>query len=333
MSDIIDYEISCILSPTCDKQLAMGFVVTKAQVQECRLVLEEYACKASMGRMNAWRVLGPLQHLAKHSMGNPHRCPWQRLSRGPWKVVTGVVAAKESGVGFCMIWDQHQRITNSQVLLQQDAQIAGACGQAPGTSGQPQSLPSAVAFPLLFVRWCLHLHSRVCTHARLRSNMSTKRWWSKTWLVSTCWNKARQATNRLMPFLACNVSLSHLLGDSKSSIVLDLMMHVGALVLRNLSRFFPFGQDALIWISWLSSNSTKPRSDDNYQKRLDRKPCIQKAIEAEQIAPLLDLWFLAHVFCLQEWNGENHTGYGRQMRKTHEYYQEVDRLYYTYSRL
>lgn len=81
MDDIIDYEISCIksfcqiLSPTCDKQLAMGFVVTKAQVQECRLVLEEYACKASMGRMNAWRVLGPLQHLAKHSMGTPHRCP------------------------------------------------------------------------------------------------------------------------------------------------------------------------------------------------------------------------------------------------------------------
>lgn len=99
------------------------------------------------------------------------------------------------------------------------------------------------------------------------------------------------------------------------------MTHVGALVLRNLSRFFPFGQDALIWIPWLSSNSTKPRSDDNYQKRSDRKPCIQKAIEAEQIAPLLDLWFLAHVFCLQEWkwNRENNTGYGRQMRKTHEY--------------
>ena len=46
-----------------------------------------------MGRMNAW----PLPYLPKHSMGNPQRCPWQRLSRGPQKVVTGVVATKDRG--------------------------------------------------------------------------------------------------------------------------------------------------------------------------------------------------------------------------------------------
>ena len=57
---LLTMEISCIKSfcqtlssATCDNQLAMGYLVTKAQVQECRLVLEEYACKASMGRMNA----------------------------------------------------------------------------------------------------------------------------------------------------------------------------------------------------------------------------------------------------------------------------------------
>lgn len=212
MSHIIDYEDilyqEFLPNPIASNRwypAGYAYLVTEAQVQECRLVLEEYACKASMGRMNAWRVLGPLQHLATHSMGHPHRCPWQRLSRGPWKAVAIVAATEESRVGFCLIWDQHQR--NTKFSGSTTTRCTNCRSVSPSCRNKWAAQSWRTAFPLLFVRLCFHLHSRVCTHGRLRSNMSTKRWWSKTWLVSTCWKKAHQTTNWFTEHVVAFLSL------------------------------------------------------------------------------------------------------------------------------
>ena len=49
--------------------------------------------------------------------------------------------------------------------------------------------------------------------------------------------------------------------------------------------FFPFGQDALIWISWLSSNSTNPRSDDSYEKGQTESHAFRKPSRRNRSPP------------------------------------------------
>lgn len=165
--------------------------------------------------MNAW----PLPYLPKHSMGNPQRCPWQRLSRGPQKVVTGVVATKDRG----RVW--HDLLISSanatpilrfyynkmHKLQERVAKLQEQVG-SPSRGAPLLSSNCSLLFVSSLAFICAHIYGR------LRSNMSTKRWWSETWLVSTCWNKARQTTNWFMEQIDAILSLQRVAVSSFSVI-------------------------------------------------------------------------------------------------------------------
>lgn len=169
-------------------------------------------CWKNMPARPAWEewMFGGFWDPYSHSMGNPHRCPWQRPSRGPRK--------SESCHNCCSYERVRGRVLNDLRSTPTQHQFSGStttrctnCRSVWPSSRNKWAAPVVAQRCCIPIVLCYVVSSLafICAHicGRLRSNMSTKRWWSKTWLVSTCWNKARQATNWFMEQVDAILSL------------------------------------------------------------------------------------------------------------------------------